>query len=447
MLSSCFGGGGKNGSGATAGEGGGTSPESGITLTIAVERNEGFFDTLKQKFEASHPGVTVNFKEYIATKLDKGAAGAMKQAQRDTEKFVSTITTELASGHAPDLLVVNILPYKKYADKHLLADISKLMADDSSFDSSQYYTNIFDTMKYKGGVYAIPTSVQFTNLWLGDTSLLGDAHIDDNAWTWQDFAEIAKPRIPQGGTALGGTPKEFLLSTMLTPGLEQFVDPEKKKAAFDSPGFKNLLTQAKTLLDEGIVSESFEELVTRGKDKGMSLFEYVGFRYLDELIFDPLMMAGGKGAIFRAPSVTPNGGYSYRSNLTLAINEKSKHKQMAWEFVKFVLSEEIQGFEGKGGMRGMPVRKATFRHALELFKEPPDDLKGPDGKPIAVPPLTPERMDEIESYMTGIRTMQETDDKIFNLIETESASFLSSRKSVDEVAKSIQSKVETYLNE
>jgi multiple sugar transport system substrate-binding protein len=452
FLSACSGGGTNTGPGQSTTEGDGGSTGSGITLTIAVTKTEPFFDALKQKFEASHPGVTVNIKEYITSTIDKSASGAMQQIQRDMEKYVSTVTTEMASGRGPDLLQANYLPYKKYADKHMLADISKLMADDSSFDSSKYFTNIFDTMKYKGGLFAIPTSVQFTNLWLGDSSLLDSAKIDDNTWSWQDFAELTKPLIPQGGTALSGVPTEQLLLTMLNPGIEQFVDSENKKASFDSPEFKNLLTQAKTMIDEGIVSGSFEDMIAAGKGQGMGLFEAGGFRYLDEFIIEPLHMFNGKGAVYRAPSMTPNQGYSFRSNLTLSINDKSKNKEMAWEFLKLALSEEIQTDRSKNGMRGMPVNKDAFHQLLEELKDPEAFGKGgkiqfDEGKEMTVPPITQEQLDKIESYMTGIRSVQETDDKIFSLVSTEAEPFFTGQKSVDDVAKSIQNKVETYLNE
>ncbi|MCD9025268.1 extracellular solute-binding protein [Cohnella silvisoli] len=154
LLSACSGGGNNTGLGQSTGGGDVVSSVSGNTLTIAVTKTEPFFETLKQKFEASHPGVTVNIKEYITSTIDKSASGAMQQMQREMEKYVTTVTTEMASGRGPDLLVTNYLPYKKYADKHMLADISKLMADDSSFDSSKYFINVFDTMKYKGGLFA-----------------------------------------------------------------------------------------------------------------------------------------------------------------------------------------------------------------------------------------------------------------------------------------------------
>jgi ABC-type glycerol-3-phosphate transport system substrate-binding protein len=49
--------------------------------------------------------------------------------------------------------------------------------------------------------------------------------------------------------------------------------------------------------------------------------------------------------------------------------------------------------------------------------------------------------------MTGINSVQETDNKLESLVYDELTSFLSGQKSAAEAAKAVQSKVNTYLNE
>ena len=70
---------------------------------------------------------------------------------------------------------------------------------------------------------------------------------------------------------------EFRLNNLIgddvNPGIEQFVDMENKKASFDSPEFKSLLTQAKAIIDDGVVAGTFEEMVNSDKGLGMGLFE------------------------------------------------------------------------------------------------------------------------------------------------------------------------------
>jgi multiple sugar transport system substrate-binding protein len=392
---------------------------------------------------------------YNATPTDKSAAGGMAQIQRDLTKFVDTISTELASGKGPDMLLTNYLPYKKYADKHLLANMDELMKNDPSFDRNNYYMNVFDTMKYKDGYYALPTSVQYTNVWIGNSVRLGNGRVDDSKWSWQDFVNQLTPLIPAGGTALSHVQINNLLEMMLNPGSGQFIDMANKKASFDSPEFINLLNLAKSMVDTKVVSTDVDE--------GLSLFMPQGFfRYVPDMITQPQMSFDGKGSLYKAPSVIPNQGYSFRSNFSLAINDKSKNKQEAWEFMKFVLSDEIQEDHA---MRGMPVNKSAFHHIQDSMRDlktfgkdglsvaqtgdkKSGDKKGTvNGKQITLKPPTKEEIDRLETFITGINSVQETDNKLYSFIFDELVPFFSGQKSAEDAAKAIQNKVNTYLNE
>lgn len=439
LMSACNGGGGgANGTDATA-NGNGTQNGT-VTLTVAVMKNERVFDTIKQKFEASHPNIKVVFKEYYTDPIDKSSAGAMAQMTRDLEKIVTTVTTELASGKGTDLLLANNLPYKKFADKKLLTDVRTLMQNDSSFDKSNYYMNVMDALAYKGGYYAIPTSVQFTNLWVGDGRIVG-GKINDASWTWQDFVDVTKPLIQAGGSAIGGMSIDMLLDTMLNPGISKFLDTAGKKASFDSPEFRSLLTLAKSMVDTNIVSGNMD-------DKGnLHLFDYFGFRYLQDFVLSTQGMFDGNGIVVKAPSVADNQGYAFRSNLTLAISDKSPNKQAAWELLKFVLSDDIQTDDS---MRGMPISRSAFKAKSDQLRDITSLKNGKvnvSGAEIPIKPPTDADLARYESYMTGITTAQETDEKIITLVSDEAQTFFSGQKSAEQAARAIQSKVNTYLNE
>jgi multiple sugar transport system substrate-binding protein len=418
------------------------------TITISIETSDRFLDLLKQKFEAAHPNIKVNIKVYNATPPDKSAAGARDQGIRDMQKFIDTISTELASGKGADLLITNNLPYKKYADKHLLVNMADLIKNDTTFDKNNYYLNVFDAMKYKDGYYALPTSVQYTNIWVGDSALVGNGKVNDSKWNWQDFVNQVTPLIPAGGSAISDMPIDRLLDTMLNPGIDRFLDTANKKASFDSPEFINLLNLAKSMADNHIAISERKESI--------NLFTADNFRYMDDFLMLPQTVFDGRGALFKAPSIlAADQGYSYRSNFSLGINDKSKNKQEAWEFVKFALSDQIQTDRA---MRGIPVSKSAFHQLQNQLQDPKASKedgkdKGPrkkgnvNGKEITFKEPTQEEVDQLESFITGINSVQETDEKLYSFVFDELAPFTSGQKSAEEVAKVIQSKVNTYLNE
>jgi multiple sugar transport system substrate-binding protein len=226
---------------------------------------------------------------------------------------------------------------------------------------------------------------------------------------------------------------------MLNPGIDHFIDTTNKKASFDSAEFKDLLTLAKSMVDSKVVAAE--------KLDSLNLFSARDIFRFEDLLIAPQAEFDGKGALYRAPSVIPNQGYSYRSELALSINDKTKNKQEAWEFVKFVLSNEVQADHA---MSGMPVNKSAFHQIQSMLKDP-DIFKNAkvsiNEKEIKLKAPTPEEVDRLETFITGINSVQETDNKITSLVFTELAPFFSGQKSAEDVAKAIQSKVNTYLNE
>jgi multiple sugar transport system substrate-binding protein len=127
-----------------------------------------------------------------------------------------------------------------------------------------------------------------------------------------------------------------------------------------------------------------------------------------------------------------------------------------------VLSDEIQEDHA---MRGMPVNKTAFHNIQDSIKDQNFDKKdgfsitksggtnGGDkkgsvnGQEITLKPPTKEEVDRLETFMTGINSVQETDDKLISLVSNELAPFFSGQKSAEDAAKAVQSKVNTYLNE
>ncbi|UUZ91600.1 hypothetical protein LJK87_39345 [Paenibacillus sp. P25] len=166
------------------------------TVTLSVMTSDRFLEAAKQKFEATHPGIRIEIKEYAASPApvagDKGKIimTNTKPDPKNIEKYVNTVSAELMSGKASDLIVVSGLPYKKYADKKSLENIGDLMSKDASFQIGNYYTGMFDAMKYNGALYAVPVKVGL-NLWLGNQAATGSEKIDYSKWTWEEFKKLA----------------------------------------------------------------------------------------------------------------------------------------------------------------------------------------------------------------------------------------------------------------
>jgi multiple sugar transport system substrate-binding protein len=448
-----------------------TSADGQKTVTISVMTSDRFLELAKQKFEASHPDIRIEIKESVAAPPmpaggpgpagsagpgGKGASGMnsksvmlAKPDPKNIEKYVSTVNTELMSGKASDIIAMDNLPFKKYADKNLLANIKDLMSKDGAFSKEDYYTSIFDALEYKGGLYEVPIKVGL-NMMLGNQAALAGEKIDDSKWTWEDFAALGK-KLKSGANGaniypLNAIEPDELITMLVGSSFSQFVDTSGKKAKFDSPAFAALLKQAKLMYDNGLIAP-------QKVDSGSTVFQYKGgIRDYMDMMAMPQMYYDGKGEYYRLPSENKMGGTSFKPELPLAINNKSPNKQEAWEFVKFLLSTEMQSAVELGGIA---VNKQGAKAQLDELRKIGQDQGGMkkqirlmvDGKQFAPKPATDAEIARIEKVIADIRGYSESDPKITSIVAAETAPFFQGSKTAEDVAKIIQNKVSTYLQE
>jgi multiple sugar transport system substrate-binding protein len=431
------------------------------TVTLSVMTSDRFLELAKQKYETLHPDTKINIKEYAAAPQTsteaKGQGQQMmimaKPDPKNTEKYATSVGAELMSGKASDVIVTSGLPYQKYADKKLLENISDLMSKDASFKKDNYYAGIFDAMKYNGSLYTVPIKVGL-NMWLGNQAILSDQQIDDSKWTWADFKKKASAMVSDKNNdgkpdtyPLGKMEPDQLMTLMLNSSFAKYVDVGAKKAKFDTPDFINMLKLAKSMYDDKVI-------LADNADPNNVVFQPKGnvLMYMDMYTM-PKMSFDGRGGYYNLPSDNEAKGTQFTSSLPLAINSKSANKKEAWEFVKYLLSDEMQSARE---LSGIAVNKNGAKAQIDFLKTLGTGGEGGsgkgmklmiNGKAMAVEPATEQDVTAMEKVLNNISVYAESDMKITTIVTEETAPFFQGQKSAEEVAKVIQNKVSTYLQE
>ena len=70
-----------------------------------------------------------------------------------------------------------------------------------------------------------------------------------------------------------------------------------------------------------------------------------------------------------------------------------------------------------------------------------------DGEEVELTPLTQEERDYVVGFIESLTEHVEYDEEILNIITEEAAAYFGNQKSVDDVAKIIQSRISIYVNE
>lgn len=409
------------------------------TIVFSTFFPDDFFQEAKKKYEAAHPNITIDLR-YIESDDAHG--------EENLEKFVKTTNTAMLSGNGPDLIEMDKLPIGSYINKQLLANIGDMIDKDPSFKKERYFNNILDGMKQNGGIYGMPLHF-FVYGFIGNETAIASSgvKIDDSTWDWSQFAAIAKELVKHTGQkhqyALNGTP-EYFLNEMVNDRFATFVDREKGKANFESEAFLDLLRQVKSLFDENIITDK-PELALFRRASIVSPADYIREMNQSEFLSDGLAY---KSKLYLKPNANgQHGGSYFRTYKTLGINAKSAVKEEAWDFIKFMLSDEM---EGRSDSAGFPLNKAVYdKQVRQLLQEgtvksdqPVGRMKGKEFK------ITEQDMKALDKFLSGaIYPVEFNPSKIDEMIQEESKAYFSGQKSAEDVAKLIQNRVTTVLNE
>lgn len=430
----------KNGTGTTPpkGETSGTkNSKEKKTIVFSTYFSDDFFLEAKKRYEAKHPNITIDL-QYIDKKDGNITAS-------DDEKFKKTTNAAMLSGKGPDLIQMDQLPSGDYVKKNLLANIGNMIDKDPSFKKEQYFSNVLDGIKVNGGIYGMPMGFFIYGL-MGNESVIekSGVKIDDSNWNWEQFTDRAKEIAKKAGGnhfALGGVAPEYMIKDLVNGQYATFVNLESRKANFDSAAFIELLKEVKFMFDEKMIREDYG---------GIFYNEVINSpqTYIRELRNSDFLQKPYKSKFYSRPNASGQeaGGF-FRTYKTIGINASSAVKDEAWDFVKFMLSDEMQD---QAGRSGFSLNKATYKKVAQdvlkkgkvMSDQPVGDMKGKEFE------ITQKDIDDLEKFITGLKYPVEfKPSKIEEILLKESKAYFTGQKSPEAVAKLIQNRVTTVLNE
>ena len=422
--------------------------EARTEITVAVPVSEKWMEIAAVKFQKENPGYSVKIKPYEQEYQYGG----------NYENYVKALNTELLTGKGPDIFLASGLPIRKYIGKNLLADLGGYMEKDGSFDDSHYYMNILNALKYDNRFYTLPVSISF-NVLAVDKKILEkeSVSIDDSAWNWKEAIAAGRKLTGSGGSArklFMPVTSSMLLDYLLQGNYSQFLDLNGKKASFNTQEFIDLLKMVKEFGESGqsgTHSYSANYSDPEAIEKGSIVFnpqvfmDYTSYAFLRSLYKDQVKL-------LKYPAAGDAQGKVFNPQALLALNNNSRNKDVAWEFLRLLLSDEIQSEE----LSGFAVNRSALKKVAEWAVEMTTSggmayaiQSGNDDKPkIFTPsPLTQDDIDYINSFIENMSICNSTDMQVQKIVSGEAAAYFSGSKSPEETAKLIQQKVELYLGE
>lgn len=368
-------------------------------------------------FEEENPGITVEaqFGEW--------------------SNYWDQIATQTAGGNAPDIIQMDEMYVREYADRNALLDLSDV-------DTSELEDAAVDAGRTEDGLYAISLGVIALGT-IVNADLLEEAGIDmpdDESWTWDDFAEISA----QVSSDLDGVygAGELVGAPM---GLQVWLR-QHDKDLFDDSGELALSTDdARDYLqftldlheDADYPSADYisESQGLGPEDSAVGTNEAaMGFRWATQVIAQT-SASGSDLQVLRLPSeegsAEANGDW-IKGSMFLSAAAGTDHPEEAKQFIDFFVNSQEAG-EINGMERGLPAN-------LEIRQSVLEEIEGPE---LAAA----EFVEEVEQSGAGTTPVPPPGFGTFQeIIDRHLLELLFDRMTVDEAAEGMVAELEAEVS-
>lgn len=294
-----------------------------------------------QPFEALHPNIDIQYE----------AVGF--------GEFFDKLLTYYAAGNPPDLMHMSVAYVYEYAQMGLLQNLTPYF--DRDLNPYDFFLPPMDAVRYPsmeaGDLYAIPFAFVMSSLFYNKDLFdqRGVPYIDDTL-TWEGIGDLGK-RFVQDADG-DGTPETWGFSSrpsyeLLDAAIHAYggrtLNDDYTEVLYDSPEGIAATQMLVDLIWEDFVSPPSGNAnnMFRQGDLAMNITNMSnldGFRRDAPFDWDVALMPIGPEK--RVVRVWPD---------SFAISAESPHKEAAWEYVKFVITQtEVDRYSGQ---RKVPIYK------------------------------------------------------------------------------------------
>ncbi len=362
--------------------------------------------------------------------------------RNDIDDFARLTSIQIATGKGPDILSGSLMQDYLYGlmETGALEDLRPYL-EKSGIREEDFFPFTFNTLSDGSCIYGVNPIFPILIGYLADSAVLGGTKEPDI-----DSLTDALLARQEDAAFLAGFDSLKLLELLLagTDTLWGMVDWEQRSCDFSGELFEKILETAKRYGDNG------------GRNSDSYIAEYRNIS--DVFFFDSL--AERKREEKTICGVLFDDGCHVASSPAspFAINANSANKAGAWEFIRFLLSDENQA-----STLGIPVSRKAFDARLDKQKALVADGKehGIISEHISVSgrhiktefftfteaDLTQEKIEEYIGTLEDVRPYPIRTAPIIEIIREEAAGYFSGSKNAAQVAETVANRVRLYLNE
>lgn len=394
------------------------------------------------KFNKSNEKYRISIQDY----------SSLYGSDTDYKAGINRLNADIVSGKVPDILILNNeMPISSYVSKGLFEDLKPYIEKDPELKIEDYMPNIIEAFSVNGKLYQLVPYFTISTI-LAKTSDVGP----ERGWTIQDVNDLMASK-PEGTQFLSYADRNTMLIQCMSLAGSQFIDWSSGKCNFDSDGFTELLEFLKQFpeeVDDAMYDDeywqNYDSMWRDGRVVAQiySASNFRDFNYVSKGTF------GESVTMIGFPSSNEDGS-AIIANLQMVMSAKSAHKEGAWEFLRYYLSDgyqkEIQyGFPLSVKYIDAMADKATRRPTYEDEEGnevETDDYIYIDGMEVKLEPMSLAEADRFKEDLYSFTQVYNYDENLIQIVQEETAAFFGGQKNAKDVAHIVQSRAQIYVNE
>ena len=383
----------------------------------------------------------------------------------DWQAGLTRLTTEIISGRVPDMLGVNGLPIEQYVARGLLSDLYAFIDADLTLNRSDFIENILRVAEIDGGLYQVFPSFGIQT-WVGHPEVLGT----HPGWNMSEFKDIIRAN-PQADYPLGQfMSRERFLGEAIRTNMDYFIDWSTGTVNFESDEFIQLLEFAIMFPENEDMDFDWESWIEPGEliASGRQLVTQTWIGDFRSIQWDMAML--GDNLVYKGFPAANRNGHTLSLGSGIAITSRASDPDGAWSFLRTILTEDWQRDNVSWNF---PINKVVFNEMLEEATTPPEIYIDEDGNEIEIPrsggsavvtrsiggggmistmmpgerATTQEEADLILALIDSVSGTFSHNQSLLDIVEEGAADFFSGRRSAEDAARVIQSRVSIFVAE
>lgn len=390
------------------------------------------------KYQQDHPDVKVDYKT--------GNTGEGTETKADS---IRALNTELLGGSGADVLMLDGLPVDSYMEKGILASLDDVLEEAEK--DSNLSGNIIEPYKKDGKIYQIPTRY-------GIPILAGNSEKSEALKTADKLKDYMDSN--EGAEIMNDVDRETFMGLLANINYKDIVDKDQKintELLAELMETAGKLEDANGEIETGQVYEygARDNIQDSGWDAGspMDITDNDTVASQELLGIQGMMMPYN---YLRKAGLEPadiNG--TYVPHDIAGINNASENKELAEDFIRTLLSEDVQAIDVEGGF---PVNEDAWDAYVQSVESSDSGMEMSVGVSVRedgeseseAQTISLPLKSEVESLKEMGRSLKmplQKDEVIGAMILDGAKTYFDGSQTAEEAAADVARKADTYLSE